>query len=151
MKIFHKVFVLFLFSFSLSCNSDDCSDIACNSGPAAFQLELVDSVSGENLFTNGTFEKSELSLRQISGENVGDWSFISENEVNILQIGTSGNITYSVKISGEELFQVSIEAKPVTENCCSYTQVNDFQITGAEFDLDEDTGIYKILIDTSAE
>lgn len=150
MKNLYKVFITLFISSFVSCSIiDDCSNMLCNSGPAGFRLELVDSQTGENLFTNGTYEESQLSLTQIAGDSDGDWNFISENDLNIIQIGTFESLTYSVKIAGDEIFQVDIDAEGVTGHCCFHTQVNDFQISGAEFEQDEETGIYRVLIHSS--
>lgn len=151
-NVFNFLILLFLGCITGCSNPDeDCSGLLCNSGPAIFELELVDSQTGENLFTNGTYSASDLRLAKVSGEAERGWSFIDENDRNLLQIATFEDISYSVKISGEEIFQIEIQAEGVTEDCCYYTEVNDFQITGSEFDQDNQTGIYKIFIDTSAE
>ncbi|APU67928.1 hypothetical protein [Christiangramia flava] len=144
MKKFQFLFALVFVVFMSCDSSDDCSDFACNSGPAGFIIELVDSETGENLFTNGTFEEDQLNLVKTSEDGEGSWSFISEDDVNLLSIATFEGVTYSVQISGEEVFQVAVDAEGVTEDCCFYTQVNDFEITGADVEQDATTYVYKV-------
>lgn len=147
-----KILLLTLLFSILSCSdlSNDC-EIECTSGPARFTLELVDSETGENLFTNGTFEESQLRLSKISDEGEGQWQFISTDDLNLIGIATFQGIAYSVQISGDELFQVSIDAESVTDDCCSFTRVNDFEITGASFEQDSETSVFKVKIDTASE
>jgi len=57
-----KIFKFSVLVITQSWDTNECEDILCNSGPAGFQLELVDKDSGENLFSNGTFNKEDLEL-----------------------------------------------------------------------------------------
>lgn len=37
--------------------------------------------------------------------------------------------------------------KRKTEDCCSFTEYNEISITDSEFEFDNQTGIYKILVE----
>lgn len=137
------LFLIFISISILSCENNKCEDFLCNSGPAIFQLELVDKESGENLFTNETYKKTDLEINMTSGTG-GESRFIDENNYNIIQLSTFESVDYSVKLSGSEIFTVSIDAEGVTKDCCFHTQVNDFKIENAENQLDTSTGIYKV-------
>ncbi len=128
-----------------SCDTNNCEDISCNSGPASFQLEIVDKDSGENLFTNGTYNKEDLELIANSNSEA-TYRFIDEDDYNIIRISTFKSVDYSVRISDSEIFTVSVNAEGVTEDCCFFTSVNNFEIEGADFEPDQNTGIFKIKI-----
>ncbi|MGA8853475.1 MAG: hypothetical protein WB492_04780 [Christiangramia sp.] len=147
MKILSKVLLLLFIGLTISCDDDKCEELICNSGPASFELELVDSETGENLFTNGTFEESDLQLNQTEGNNIGDWDFLSENDINLIRISTFNDIAYSVKVSNEEIFQIAIEAESITVDCCSSVRVDDFQVTGADFEQVAETGVYRVSLE----
>ena len=45
------------------------------------------------------------------------------------------------------IFDFYVDAERKSENCCSFTQYNEISITASEFELDTQTGIYKILVE----
>lgn len=146
MKNLTLILILSLVVLAQSCsNKNNCEDFLCNSGPASFQLELVDKDSGENLFTNGTFSQEDLEVTNTSGTEA-EYRFSDENNLNFLQISTFESVAYSVKINGTEIFKISIDAEGVTKDCCFHTEVNEFKIENADFEQDQNTGIYKVKI-----
>jgi len=129
-----KIFKFSVLVITQSCDTNECEDILCNSGPAGFQLELVDKDSGENLFSNGTFNKEDLELINIS-ESEAEYRSIDENDYNIIRISTFKSVDHSMKISNTEIFSISIDAEGVTEDCCFFTRVNEFEIEGADLEF----------------
>ena len=136
-----------------SCINDDndCNKL-CFSPPESFRIEIVDKTSGENLFTNGTYESINIKITDILNNNKSvEFTFISENNLNLIQIGSIGwkteIVNLKIDISNKHIFDFYVDAKRKSENCCSFTQYNEISITQSEFELDTQTGIYKILVE----
>ncbi len=148
-----KGFILLFFAvFTLnSCSVDKC-DVLCNSGPLGLNFELLDKATGENLFTNGTFDPADITVLDIDNNNNSvQFTFNSENDINIINLGPFGwgtNIAnYLLKVGERDIFTLRVDAEEKTEDCCSFVQVNELEIINTEFELNPDTGIYEILVD----
>ncbi|CAM4279393.1 hypothetical protein [Zobellia nedashkovskayae] len=151
MKQGPKVLALLFLLFTQSCKNDDCETIACFTPPTPFEFELVDITSGENVFTNGTFSSSDIKVIDVADESAIDFFFIAENDYNILQINTVGweteIVTYSIQIASEPVFELYVDAERKSNTCCASTEYKEVRIDNADFELDEDTGIYKIRVE----
>lgn len=131
------------------CNSD-CG--ACFTSPQPFSFEIVDQASGENLFANGTYDSGAIQItNSLDNGAPVDFTFISENNQNLIQINSIGWETEIVDlkfaISDYLVFDFYVDADRKMGECCSHTTYNKIEITGAEFELDPQTGIYKILVE----
>ena len=133
-----------------SCDTENCNS-SCFTDPNPFQFEIIDKTTGENLFTNGTFDPKDISVINISDNSRLEHSFINENELNIIIIHSIGwkteKVECSLKINDSELLTLFVDAKRVNENCCSFTRYQEIRIENAEYELNNQTEIYKILID----
>ncbi|MGB5435708.1 MAG: hypothetical protein WBM98_07445 [Maribacter sp.] len=151
MKKTLQLLVLALVLISQSCEDDDCGDISCFTEPTPFEFELVDKTTGENLFTNNTFDPSDLKVIDRADDRAVEFAFISENDYNIIGVYTIGwqteTVQYAFQIGSEPLFELFVDGERLNINCCSYTEYNEIRIENAEFQLDEQRGIYKILVE----
>lgn len=149
-KAFKTFFILFIGVFQACGTSEDCEDYACFTPPSSFMFELVDQ-SGENLFTNGTFEPDQIEITTLENNENIDFSFIDENNANVIQIRSIGweteTVEFSVSIGPEEIFQFYVDAERVSEDCCSFTRYNEIRIDNAEYEINEENGVYKILVE----
>ncbi len=150
MKIFIRLFFV-LFLLLQSCATDqDCEDLACTTPPVSFIFELVDSATGENLFTNGTYTAAEIEINNLNSDDIIAYTFIDENEVNLIQIASvgweSGVTNIALELDSERMVTLYVDAERVTEDCCDFTRYNEVRIE-TEFGLDEQDGIYRILVD----
>ncbi|MDT0641479.1 hypothetical protein RM553_01420 [Zunongwangia sp. F363] len=140
-----------IFLFSACDSNSNCEDYSCFTPPEAFEFEFIDATSGENLFTNGTFQEEDISITDQSEDSDVDVVFISENDYNILQVGSIGweteNTDYLIEIGEEVSFRLLVDADRVTEDCCSFTRINSVEIEGAEYERQEETGVYQILVE----
>lgn len=59
MKKIGLLLVLFTLLFQ-NCNHDDCG--ACFTPAQSFSFEILDKLSGENLFTNGTYDAVNIKI-----------------------------------------------------------------------------------------
>jgi hypothetical protein len=151
MKNFHLL--IFLFLSVLSCNDkDDCEDYLCFTPPPYYGFLIVDSETGENLFTNGTFQASQIKVVNSDTQENLEFSFISENDANILEIPSIGweteKVNVTVKIGNEFSFNFYVDAERKNGNCCSFTKINEFTITNTAYEIYENNRYAaKILVD----
>jgi hypothetical protein len=117
--------------------------VPCNTPPGPFKFEIVDKATGENLFTNGTYEPEQIEVINLNDD------FIDENVINLIQINSIGWKTEKVnllfKVANEDIFYLYVDAERIIEHGCSFTRYNEIKIENSEFEFDSSTGIYKIL------
>ena len=144
-----KIWMLILLILTQSCNQE-CEDILCFTPPSPFLFELVDESSRENLFTNQTFDPKDILIINLDDQSHIDFSFIDEDEYNIVQINTIGweteTVNYAIQISSESIFELYVNAQRLSGTCCNYTEYKEIGIQNAAYELDKMTGVYKILI-----
>ena len=130
-----------------SCKKCD----ACFTPPKPFLFEIIDQSTGENLFKNGTYKSSEIEvIDSLKHQNV-KFSFLDENDIDLIQINSIGweteKVNFLFKISNQNIFNLYVDAERVSEDCCSFTRYNDVKIENAKFELDSMTEIYRILVE----
>ena len=134
--------------FNQSCTE---TSKLCMSPPMAFAFELVDKISGENLFTNGTFFENQIEVSDNTTNTLLDYHFINEDYLNVFFIYDIGwqteIIDCTIKVAGEVIFTLYIDAERLTEDGCEFTLYNEITIENCEYELDTNTGFYKILIE----
>ena len=134
-----------------ACADKDCEDVLCFTPPMPFAFELVDKDSGENLFTNGSYDSDDIEVLNVSDNSRREFVFISENELNIIQIGSIGwenEIAEVVlKVGDETILNLYVDSERVSEDCCNFTKYNEIRIDNADYELDQQSGIYTIRIE----
>lgn len=142
------VFILFGMQ---ACVDKDCEDILCFTPPMPFVFELVDKESGENLFTNGSYDSDDIEVFNVNDNSQREFRFISENELNVIQIGSIGwgdeIAEVGLKVGDIMILNLYVDSERVSENCCNFTKYNEIRIDNAEYELDQQSDIYTILID----
>ncbi|MEP5546197.1 hypothetical protein [Maribacter dokdonensis] len=146
MRKVYLLVILFTIIFQ-SCNDDNCGE--CFTPPQSFSFEIVDKTSGENLFTNGTFNSNEITITDnLNNDEPIDFSFISENDINIIHISSIGweteTVNLEIHIANNHIFDFYIDAERKIDDCCSYTDYNEIIILNSEFELNTETGTYVI-------
>jgi len=149
MKKFNLILILFTVIFQ-GCKDDECNQL-CFTPPEIFQFEIIDKENGENLFTNGTFNSNDISITDNLNNNESvEFSFVFENNINMIQVGSVGwkteIVNLKIEISDNHIFSFHVDAKRI-DDCCSHTEYNEINLTDSEFELDTQTGIYKILVE----
>ena len=152
MKNFTKAAVLLLLAFFQGCDNDnDCDDLLCFTPPSGFVFEIVDKASGENLFTNGTYTPEQIEVLNTDDNSKRTFGFLSEDDINLIVIASIGWETevakVVVKIAGEDILDLYVDAERVSENCCSFSKYNEIRIDNAEYTLDKQSDIYTIYIE----
>ena len=151
MKI--KVLVLFFiaaFAFN-SCSVDNC-EVDCNSGPLGLSFELLDKATGENLFTNGTFDSADIQVLDLNNNNSNvQFTYYPEDDSNLINLGPFGwgtnIVNYALKVGERDIFILYLDTEKNTEDCCSFVQVNKLEIINANYSQNPETGIYEILVE----
>lgn len=138
-----------MISLLASCtNESKCP--ACMTPPAPFYFELVDKDSNQNLFTAGLAEANDLTLIDTETEKELEFSFIDENNVNIIRINSIGWTTEVVKaelsLNNEKIFTLNVDASAKSDDCCTWTEYNSVEIDHQDFSLDKTTGVYKVYL-----
>lgn len=148
MRLVPKLLFLITVLFFQSCQQE-CGD--CFTPPANFAFELIDKESGENLFTNGTYNSADLEIINLADSTAVEYSFIDENNVNIIFINNIGwkteIVNYSFNVSTKHIFDFYVDAERLDGKCCSYTAYNAIEIKDAEYAFESGRGIYQILVE----
>ncbi|MCW3788128.1 hypothetical protein [Plebeiibacterium sediminum] len=149
MKNIHLLLILTV-SILLGCKDDDCGE--CFTPPKNFIFEIVDKTSGENLFTNNTFDPENLTITNALKNNEPiDYMFISEDNINLIQIGSIGweteIVNLNISISDQQIFSFYVDAERKMGECCSYTKYNEISVENSAFEYDTQTAIYKIFVE----
>ena len=150
-----KVLIYLLFIFTVttwSCDKNDNSyDKPCFTAPTSFMFELVDKVSGENLFTTGVLSSSDITFLNLDDQSEVEFQFIDENDLNVIQISSIGwetqIVTYSIETSSGSLFTLFVDAERLNENGCEFTRYNQIDLDGSEFEFNDQSGIYIISVE----
>lgn len=151
MKKALKLTALIALLFIQACDNNDCEDLACFTPPMPFAFELVDKDSGENLFTNGTYNPDDIEVLNVLDNSKKEFRFISENEINIIQIGSIGweNQIEDVvlKVGDKTILNLYVDSERVSENCCSFSKYNEIRIDDAEYEFNQQSGVYTIFLE----
>lgn len=145
-------FVCVLVISAWSCNkTDKCDGVDCFTPPEPFTFELVNKSTGENLFTSGELSPEDINIVNLVDQSKVEFQFIDENGFNFIQINTIGwetqTVNFSIEVSNESLFTLLVDAERKSGDCCTFTRYNNIEINGSEFDLNEQSGLYKILVE----
>lgn len=151
MKKITIILAIILLIFNQSCNKENETEtIDCFTPPQGFQFELVDKSTGENLFTNGTFNSIDIKVINLFDQKNVEFNFIDENDYNIISIGSIGWKTeivyYSIKISSKNIFNLYVNAETVNDKCI-ISKYNEIRIENSEFELNQESDIYKIFVE----
>tara|TARA_R110000868_G_scaffold4211_4_gene26447 strand:- start:1763 stop:2215 length:453 start_codon:yes stop_codon:yes gene_type:complete len=129
---------------------DDCEDKACFTPPIGYTFELVDKTTMENLFTNETFNRNDIKVTNLNDNSDLEFDFIDDNNANLIQLNSIGweseKVDALINVSGIDILNLIVDAERTSEDCCEFTKYNDIRIENAEFALNEESGVYTILI-----
>ncbi|MBG6234408.1 hypothetical protein IWX76_000963 [Pedobacter sp. CAN_A7] len=146
MQNFIKISCLFIIVLLNSCNK--CEGIACTTAPPSFTLELVDAITGVNLFTTGKYKASNIKVTDELGQNVYTL-FNAEDNRNTLAIiakDKEGMQTLTLTIGKNLSIPIQIKVGFGTSGCCSSYHAEDVAVQGYVTEIVNETGIIKIKI-----
>ncbi len=144
-----RILVLFvIFLTVVSCDlKDDCG--SCFTPPRQFNFEFVDKDTEENLFVNDTFDKDAVVVIDENDDDV-NFQIIFYNERYILTLSEIGweldPKVYTVKLSDEVSVIFELDMDHISEECCSYFVVENFNLQTYEYTESNITGIIQVKI-----
>lgn len=140
-----SILVIILAVIFYSCDKP-CQD--ASTGPPNFRIEIIDAVTNENVFTNGTFTQNQLQVTP-SNSTSFNYSFISENNLNILVISPAweeGTFTTTIKLGADITIPIITKVKKVSDDCNTNYVIETVTINNYENHFDQENYIYKIKI-----
>jgi len=147
-KIDKLFLLLFLISLLGCTNTKDCP--TCFTPPNFYVFDLVDTASGENIFSQGVYSVSEISFLDTGTGKEKSFDFIAEDQRNLIVLNSIGweseNLEIEVKHSDDVLFHLKIEVERKSENCCSFTQEYLFEISGVSYERDNTKELITIFL-----
>jgi hypothetical protein len=145
MKVKSLFIVLVIAFFSVNC-SESCSENATPPQASVF-IELVDATTNENLFTNLTYTEGDIVVKDVNDEDV-DFSFVSKDELNLIQIFPSTNIatnnTVTVYMGTTETIEIQYNVETISTEC--YMQKKIIDVITPNYTTTEVNQIYRIKI-----
>jgi hypothetical protein len=143
-----RVFLFFVLLFIVACDHDDCKDIDCFTPPNAFNFEILDKTTGENLYSNGSLKANQLKVYNAITKTPLEYTFIDENNLNIITLYSVGwqteKITVTFELKEGLFFNFYVDAERKNENCCSFTVYNETKVENAPFEYDASKNLYSI-------
>lgn len=142
-----KASILFLFISLSACDKSE-PEILCTTPPEGFRFEITDKTTGENLFTNGTFKSDQIVITDKTTNTKVPYTFISENNINLISINSIGwkteKVDYSITIQEKAIFELYVDASRLNGMHCSYTEFNQVLIKNTAYEWNKDKGVYII-------
>jgi hypothetical protein len=131
-----------------SCNNDDCEDMLYDTGPVGLDFKLVDEMTDEDLFVNGTFNPADLSI--VTNDDLFlEYDYYSKPEFDLSLIkinlgfdAQAGNAY--VKIANDTIFSFHFKTEISQEKCFSNSYLKEIDFPGTEYEYNNETGVYLI-------
>ncbi len=145
-RILQLIVVLFL---AISCNlKDDCGE--CFTPPPQFNFDIVDAITGENLFLNETFAEEAVRVYDELGSEV-EFKLVFHRERYILSLSEIGweldPKIYTIELSTNIKVSFILDMDQASSDCCTYFEVKEFKVLDYEYEELLPTGIIQIKIE----
>ncbi len=141
-------YLIATFVLVLSCKKD-CNE--CFSPPQPLLFELVDKEYGYNLISNGSITSVDIKISNSLDNHSLGFNIIKVDDKDLISLNSIGwkTETTSCKfiIFNEAVFTVQVEAKRMTDDCCTHTKYEKIQVELSDNEIYPTNGIYKILMD----
>ncbi|QGK74666.1 hypothetical protein [Flavobacterium sp. SLB02] len=143
MKQLSSLVCIFLF---IGCNSK--ADITDNlTAPETFAFQILDKNTGENVFSNKTYNPKKITVKNLDSDDVIPHHFVSDNDLDIIVLENVGreseNINYSVNVGDKRIFELHVDAILVKKGLDF--EYKNVEITNTVFKRDKTSGVYNIL------
>jgi hypothetical protein len=141
-----KLVFLFVIVILFNSCSKPCGE--ASTGPPSFMIEIIDAITNENVFTNGTFTQNQLSVTTANSTSQG-YFFNSENNVNLISINparTDGTFTTLIKLNNQITIPIESTIEKSRTKCFESYFITSVTVSGYSYVRDSETGIIKIKI-----
>ena len=146
MKNSSIMFLLLLTIVTLGCTKDNCSENVIPPQASIF-IEVLDVDNDENVFTNETYTLADISVVEFDDTEV-DFTFITRDDLNLIQIFPKTNITLDNKIylniADDEVIEIQYDIEKISTEC--YTQKRAININIPFYTFTEENQIFRIKI-----
>ena len=140
------MFLLLLTIVTLGCTKDNCSENVIPPQASIF-IEVLDVDNDENVFTNETYTLADISVVEFDDTEV-DFTFITRDDLNLIQIFPKTNITLDNKIylniADDEVIEIQYDIEKISTEC--YTQKRAININIPFYTFTEENQIFRIKI-----
>lgn len=134
-----------------SCNDSDCD--LYSTGPPITYVELVDSDTGENIFTSGDYQYTDIDVVNAEGEDVTS-DFITENNYNIIRFipytYSSSNVIFikvEDNINEDDInVKITFDIKKVETECYTNYYIENLEVENYPSETDANTGLLTIKV-----
>lgn len=140
-----SILLFILTSIIISCGKP-CLD--ASTGPPNFQVEIVDAITNENVFTNGTYTQNQLQITTLNSTSF-DYNFYSENNLNIISISPAwdkGTFETTIKLGPDIIIPISTKIKKAETDCYKNYFIETVIISNYENNFDTVNYIHRIKI-----
>ena len=146
-KGFYIIFLLWAAFAGQSCSK--CGD--CFRVPEPFFFNVVDSVTGENLFRDSTFLPSDIRVVRLPDSSGKYFSFIGEDKKDLIMLQFTGtdstqSVDYGISVKQQPLFTLHLYINVLQNKCCTFTRYDSVRIGQAITRFDTATGVYTVFV-----
>jgi len=130
----------------VSCSKENCSENLIPPQASVF-VELIDEITGENVFTNETYTQADLTVTELDAAEV-NYIFITRDGLNLIQIFPkthmpTGN-AININIATDDVIELQYNVETITTEC--YIQKNIINVLTPNYNTTESNKIYRIKI-----
>lgn len=148
-----KLIYLLISIFIISSCDDKCKEVACFTPPQQVILNLVDSETGADLFTNETLNKDEITCKDENNQHVEcNFEYDTVNEIGYIDLSkigwNTGEHEYILSIGSELEIEITMHTEEKHKDCCTFFETINFDITSHEFEQSNTTSFVTIKIES---
>ncbi|MDF0717869.1 hypothetical protein PY092_17020 [Muricauda sp. 334s03] len=144
-----KLTLIVTFLFVLLACKEDCNE--CFTPPQPLLFELIGLETGANLISNGTYSSNDIKVVDQSNNQALEFSIVQDGDIDLININSIGweseAVNYQIIASDNLIFSLQVNAERITEGCCSYTKFTTIEISHSNYEIDYETGIYRVFIE----
>ena len=138
---------MFLFVLTtISCTKENCSENVIPPQASIF-VEVLDEVTNENVFKNGTYTLADIAVVEFDDTEV-DFNFVTRDSLNLIQIFPKTNIALDNKIylniSDDEIIEIQYDVQTISTDC--YTQKKTINVNIPFYTFIEENQLFRIKI-----
>lgn len=136
--------ILFLASSCLKIKNCD----ECFTPPPNLTFKVIDSESGDNLYSNFTYSQSDLKLYYIADKDttflnvnlyqIDDQAIIGSDEMSWISLSHEGE-TFYLELNPDTIETIYLKIISVTENCCAYHPIETITLNGVNAEFEDFT------------
>lgn len=127
-----------------SCDVDD--DVQCVTVPVELFLEFIEEETGDNLYSNETFQQAALEVTDENGVEV-PFHFIRDLDRTFLRLNLGmeeGERLITIKPDAEVNLDIQLTLARLQDSCGSY-YISEFEVPDYDYDQDGFPGVVRIL------